>query len=129
MARSRDGNEDQTHEAIIGWLHAVLPHKEIVHVANEGRRSLWEAARLKRLGLRPGASDIFLIIPRRLIVIEVKRPADKLRKKRAGVASDEQIDFGLRVNALGHNFFIAEGIDDCRRAFAKLGIETREAKP
>ncbi len=125
---ARAGSEDEVHEAVIGWLHAVLPHKEIVHIPNESRRTLWEAARMKRMGLRKGASDIFVILPRRLVVIEMKRPADKLRKIRAGVASDEQIDFGLQVNALGHDFLIAEGINDVRRAFAALGIQTREVQ-
>jgi len=127
MTRARDGNENQAQEAMVGWFYTVLPMVEVVHVPNEGKRSKSEAARLKRLGLRVGAADLILYIPGQVITIEAKRPTDKLRKKRAGKMTAEQLDFALRLNAMGHVCFKAEGIDDCRRAFAALGIETREA--
>ena len=125
---ARDGSEDQAQEAIVEWLNVVLPVKEIIHIPNEGHRSKAEGARQKRLGLRKGAADLLVLIPKRLIVIEVKRAACKASKKRAGKSTTEQIDFGLRVNAMGHPYFVAESIDDCRRAFELLGVETREAR-
>ena len=124
---AKDGSEDQSHIAIVEWLNAVLPMKEIVHCPNEGKRSYAEAARQKRLGLRAGADDLIVFVPRFVVCIEVKRPADKLRKKRAGKPTAAQIDFGLRLNAMGHAHFIASSIDDVRRAFHALGIKTREA--
>jgi hypothetical protein len=124
MTRARV--EDHVQASIVAWLRAVLPFVEVV-AAHNNPRSAIDGARLKRMGLRKGAADLIVFLPRRVIAIEVKRPSNKLAKQRAGTLSDEQIDFGLRLNALGHHFFKAEGIDDCRTAFAALGIETREA--
>lgn len=120
-------DEDAQHAAIVEWLGLVLPMKEIVHVPNEGKRSAGEAARQARLGLRPGASDLIVFLPGRVVAIEVKRPANKTMNKRAGTMTAEQIHFGMNLNAMGHTFIRADGVDDVRRAFKALGIATREA--
>lgn len=119
-------SEDATQIAIIEWLQAVLPHKEIVHIPNTPR-SRSHGARLKRLGLRTGAADLLVFLPNRVVAIEVKRPAVKAIKQRAGSPSDAQIEFGGQMNALGHGFMVAYGVDDVKRGLAALGIETREA--
>ena len=118
--------EDACHMAIVEYLRNVLPMAEIVHVPNEGKRSPFEAARQKRLGLRPGAADLIVFLPKLVVAIEVKRPADKETNRRAGRATDAQIEFGMNLNSMGHPFFIAQSIDDVRHALAALGIETRE---
>jgi hypothetical protein len=120
--------EDAHHMAIVEFLNTVLPFKEIVHVPNEGKRSPYEAARQKKLGLRPGASDLIVYVPNRVITFEVKRPECKLTKRRAGKPTEKQIDFGLNLNAMGHAFAIVETIDDVRNALKALGVQTREAK-
>ena len=66
----RSRHEDETQAAIAEWLNVVLPLKEIVHIPNEARRSPAEAARQKRLGLRPGASDLIVFLPGRVVAIE-----------------------------------------------------------
>ena len=119
--------EDAHQAAIVEYLATVLPFAEVVHIPNEGKRSAVEAARLKRLGLRKGAADLIVFLPGRVIAIECKRPADKLTKRRAGTATLEQLDFGANLNAMGHSFFIARGIEDVRLALKTLGVVTREA--
>jgi len=119
-------SETQVQISIIEFLRAVLPAVEVVHVPNQGQRSLWFAQLLKRLGMRTGAADLIVFVPQRVICIEVKRPASP--GKRKGVESDAQIDFGLSLNALGHTYIVAYSVDDVRKALVTLGIPTREVR-
>ena len=48
-------------KAVVQWCaYMGIP---IVHIPNEGKRSPAMAAKLKRLGLRPGVPDLFLPYP------------------------------------------------------------------
>jgi hypothetical protein len=64
--------EDAIQEAIVKYLHYVLIDKIIISIPNEGRRSPAMAARLKRMGMRPGAADLLLIWRGRPFFFEVK---------------------------------------------------------
>ena len=66
MGRRRTNpSEAQEQVAAIQWIS--LKHPElipfVIKIHNEGARSPYQAMWLKRLGLRPGASDIFLSYP------------------------------------------------------------------
>lgn len=54
-------SEDQEQEAVINYcdFKKIL----VVHIANEGKRSVAYAARLKRIGMRKGFPDLFFPIP------------------------------------------------------------------
>ena len=108
------------HLAILDWLRAVLPAKLILHIPNAPRSAI-AGKRLKDMGMVKGAPDLLVVLPnQRPVFIEVKSPKGRLQK--------EQQDFMYAAHAVGAHCFVARSIDDCRKAFTALGIETREAR-
>ena len=118
-AGARRSNENAVHSSIVSWLSVACPDALPVHIPNEGKRSLWYGALLKKLGMVKGAPDLIVFFPQsRAVLIEIK---DR------GTVTPEQRAFGDRVSAMGFDWFVARSIDDCRTMFAALGIETRIA--
>lgn len=121
------GSEDEVHWSIKAWLEAVLPGCFVMHIANgfhaEGdrRERARHVARLKSLGMVPGAADL-LIFTRdgRPFFIEVKRP-------KGGVVSDDQIAFGAAVTERQVPWRVCVSVDEARQFLADIGIQTREA--
>ena len=54
-------SEDDEQAAVIEFCD--LFGIDVIHIPNEGKRSPATAAKLKRLGLRPGVPDLFFPIP------------------------------------------------------------------
>lgn len=85
-------------------------------------RSL-QAKRLKRTGMMPGASDLFLAIPRRQwhgFYIEMKKPMKyfgSMGEARRAISKD-QAEFGKRMLAAGYLWMVFFGGDQ-----ARAGIE------
>jgi hypothetical protein len=49
-------------EGIVAGLRLGLPHGwEVVHVPNGGKRSKWEGAMFKRMGVRAGFPDVIIL--------------------------------------------------------------------
>ena len=88
--------EEQEQAAVIQWKEIMLPQipdlKWLIHIPNGGLRSKSEAVRLKRIGVTPGVSDLFLPVARKGyhgIWIEMKRQHDgKLSKPQKEWLSD-----------------------------------------
>lgn len=61
-------SESGEQKALIEWADLQSHrHKELrmlVHIPNEGKRSIRAGAELKRMGLRAGFPDLFLAVPR-----------------------------------------------------------------
>jgi hypothetical protein len=69
----------------------------IFHIPNGGKRNALEAARFKRMGVRPGVSDLFLPVPIRTyhgMFVELK--ADKNKE------TDTQKEFAKMVYGFGY---------------------------
>ena len=85
--------EAQHQEALFQWWSLVhhrygLPECALIHIPNEGRRSVQTALRLKRQGMRKGVSDILLCAHNATyhgLWIELKRWG--------GRATQEQLEF------------------------------------
>lgn len=60
MQRKTGSSEAAEQEAVIQWCD--LNRIPIVHIANEGKRSVVYGAALKRAGMRPGFPDLFIPI-------------------------------------------------------------------
>src|SRR5262245_36861290 len=77
------------------WLHCPNGAERPKKTTADGRTYSPEGSRLKRMGVRPGASDIFLIAPPagRFHALEIK--------KRGEEPSDEQMDFLRDVKRTG----------------------------
>lgn len=75
-------SEDAEQEAVVEYCD--LLHIPIVHIPNEGKRSLSYAARMKRMGLRSGFPDLFVTLARggyHGLFIEMKYGNNKTTKE------------------------------------------------
>ncbi len=77
--------EDEIHTTVMEWVNINPKTKKFanlfIHIPNEGKRSYSYARRLQRLGMRKGASDLFIAYPAGLYHgawIELKRRGGKL---------------------------------------------------
>lgn len=74
------------------------------HPANGGWRNLREAARLKYMGVRPGASDIIAFHRGEFFALELKAPK--------GRPTEAQLAFIDEIKAAGGFGVVAEGLDE-----------------
>ena len=102
--------EDGIHIAVCEHLRLrAKPNVVWLHVPNGGTRNPREAARFKRMGVLPGASDLLLWDQGNSFALELKAPGGRL--------SDAQLEFLARFNDAGGHSACAEGLD---RALACL---------
>lgn len=78
-------------------------------VPNEaaGRDAAIRMARLKAMGLRSGVADLVLVLPGRVVFLEVKDTG--------GVQSEAQKRFQTKVGELGHDYFVVKSLEDVDR--------------
>ena len=96
MSKSRKYPEDEIQKECTKYLFdmEVLGWLTFYHTPNGGKRNIREAARFKSLGVRPGVSDLTIIIDGgRVLFVELKAPKGSLSKN--------QEKFLGRVDALG----------------------------
>lgn len=108
----KNNKETREQEVIISWAQIQknkYPDLEmIVHVANEGKRSLRAGAELKRMGLRKGFPDLQLLVPSKKyagLFIELK--ADKTKR-----LSKEQKEWLEKLNSYGYKAVRCNGADE-----------------
>lgn len=77
-----------------------------INVASERTRGI-----LKAMGRVAGVPDILVFVPGKVIGLEVKRPSIKGICTK-GRASDEQKEFGKRLQELGHEYHIVYSVED-----------------
>lgn len=94
---ARNGSEDGHQAALFCWAQQNkddYPGIQFMFaIPNGGQRDAITGARLKMTGVKPGVPDVFLPLPRRTyagLFIEMKKPADKEKKVRAGKTSSAQ---------------------------------------
>jgi hypothetical protein len=103
MTMQKIATEAQHQEALFSWWALVhhrygLPECALIHIPNEGKRSVQNALRLKRQGLRKGCSDILLCAHNSKfhgLWIELKRWG--------GRATQEQLDFIEAMKDCGYD--------------------------
>lgn len=102
------------------WLDAlewIGPRPVWTHIPNE-RRSLLEAVRMKRCGVRKGVPDWLFWLPGgRTLSIELKAREAARAEQRA--VRDE-------LEALGHPWRLCRSIDEMAKAMLEQGLEFRE---
>lgn len=98
--------EEGEQEAVIEYCDLLgIP---VVHIPNEGKRTVTGGARLKRAGMRPGFPDLFFPIARggyHGLFIEMKRRA-------GGKVSDAQRGWIDRLNHAGYFAIVCAGADE-----------------
>ena len=106
--------EDNEQMALFGWANlqqGKYPELErLFHIPNGGKRDAREAARFKRMGVKPGVPDLFLPVPRagyHGLFIEMKAPGGRL--------SDYQKEWLKQLEASGYAAFVCFGFDEAAR--------------
>jgi hypothetical protein len=112
------------------WQIALVQHLELRRmpgvifyaIPNGGLRSKSEAVRLKKMGVRPGASDIGFIIPPDGLAAMLECKAGKNKP------SPEQEQFGVEVEAAGALFAVAWNIDQALNILTAWRVIRPEAE-
>lgn len=112
--------EDALQISIVEYLKTVAPQCEVMAAVNHGKRTVWDGAKQKRMGLTPGAADLSIAYPfGRIFYAEIKTDKGKL--------SMAQVAWAARMRNLGHTVALWRSVEDARNTLKALGIETREA--
>ncbi len=107
-------SESEEQQALFEWVEAntyKYPElKAFYHIPNEGKRSKYEGAKLKREGLKEGVSDNCLPVKKcgfGSLYIELK-------KRQGGVVSDAQSDWIELMKEVGNAAFVCYGWEQAR---------------
>jgi len=84
-------------------------------VPNGGRRDKATGGKLKGEGALAGVSDMIIVLPRRVVFVEVKTAKGK--------QEPSQKEFQRRVESLGFEYLIWRSVDDCNK-WIKTAIKT-----
>ena len=110
--------ENFTQQEIYIWFNNTfcLTHQPdrmmIFSIPNGGNRDAREGKTLKNTGLLAGASDLIVVLPNKVLFIEVKTST--------GIQSTVQKDFENRVLKLNHDYFIVKSLQDFKDIIAKF---------
>ena len=101
LSDSKLPTEDQEQMAFIQWCDAK--HLPVFHVNNEMWTRSWkQKMRAKAMGVRPGVPDLFVVLPTRLVAIEMKR-------SKGGRVSDAQRYWLRTLNLAGVEAHVCRG--------------------
>jgi hypothetical protein len=101
--------ESAEQKAIVHWWGLQYPEyeKNLFHIPNGAKRTKFQGAELKRLGLRPGVPDLFLAVPRGTfhgMFIELKTSK--------GVVSPVQLSYLELLTEEGYCAVVSRGAED-----------------
>lgn len=106
--------EAQLQKAIVEHLRLIgTPGMIYFSLPNEGKRSPQAGLELKRMGLRPGAADLCIVVNGRAHFMEFK--------SKAGSQSPEQVAFAADCVVAGCPYELANNIDDALHVLSKWG--------
>lgn len=109
--KQRVPTEAQEQMWLMQWigLHPILKGN-VISIPNEGLRSPRNGAKLKRMGLTPGAADLFVAVPTKLyhgLFLELKRIS-------GSTVSVAQLEFGSRMRKMGYQAKICYGWEEAK---------------
>ena len=118
--------EAQAQKTLIRWWAVAcrtyqLPESVLLHITNEGKRSVVMGRILKNMGMRPGTPDLFLAVPRNGLSglwIEMKRS----KGGNLSVAQRRMLDM---LKEQGYTAHVCHGFDEarnCIRAYLKGNV-------
>lgn len=99
MILQQDLSEARLQSDCFQWFHNSFPSQRqmLFHVQNKARNAI-EGNKFKAMGVVKGVSDLILILPRRVVFIELKT--------QSGKQMPEQVDFQAKCQARGHEYRI-----------------------
>lgn len=103
--------EDRIQYDIVKYLQSAGVY--FFSVPNDaGGRSVQAMARAKSMGLRAGVSDLVLVLPGKVVFMEVKTEK--------GTSSHLQDVFRDRVQELGHLYVLVRSVEDVKNVLTNL---------
>jgi len=96
--------EDRIQYDIFMWLQANDYYAFSVPNEGAGKGQVQRMMKLKSMGLRSGVSDLIVVLPNKVVFLEVK--AEK------GKQSEAQKRFEEKVKSLGHDYFVVHSIEE-----------------
>lgn len=115
VQRAASPPETQIQQTFIELLDlCAVPELVYWAVPNGGKRSITEARRLKREGVKAGAPDVHFLLRGQFYVMEIKRQGGRL--------SDAQKLFIPRLVAAGAIAAVAYSIDQCIEQAERWGM-------
>ncbi len=108
--------EEHLTVACVNYFRLKYPKDMIYHVANERKTSKARGAKLKRMGVLAGVSDLHIPKPSELyngLIVELKYDKWKKGKKvKASWPTPEQLDFLNKMNQYRRAVAVCWNIDD-----------------
>lgn len=111
--------EDQIQKMLLDWIKRACPGAVVFAVPNGEHRNKRTAAKLKGLGVLPGAPDLVIAHNGVIAFVEVKRPK--------GRQSPQQKAFQERCAEQGLPYAVVRGEGDLQVFLEDIGIKTRVA--
>lgn len=99
--------EDSLQVAVMDYIRYQYPYILAFHVPNGGSRNPIEGSKLKRMGTLAGVSDIILILPNKILCIELKIKPNKQH--------ETQISFQKKVEQIGHLYYVCYDSDAAKK--------------
>lgn len=112
--KRRATSEAVIQRAVCAQLHALGRPGLVWWHTNNNPRSAKDGARLRRLGLTAGVSDLFLVHNGRCFALELKSERGRLSK--------DQRAFLAAINSAGGHAREAHGIDEALQALTDWGV-------
>lgn len=115
--------EALTQKAVVKWFKLQYPKlsKLLIKFDNEGKRTIAGHVEAKAMGLRPGASDLFLAYPTKIysgLFLEIK--PDKWTPGKANKEHyKRQLEFLDDMSKVGYAAELGIGFDECRAIIVK----------
>lgn len=123
LSTKRGNLEQKLQIAVINYIRMAFPDVLVFAVPNGGKRSVIEAALMKKMGVLAGVSDLLLFWNGGHGAIELKRP-DK-----TAYMSDSQVNFCAAWVARGGKFSLCNSLDGVEAALKSWGLTTHYHTP
>lgn len=123
ISPKRGNLETKLQISVINYIRMAFPDVLVFAVPNGGKRSMIEAAMMKKMGVLAGVSDLLLFWNGGYGAIELKRP-DK-----TAYMSPTQIEFAETWRKLGGRFALCNSLDGVEAALKSWGLTTRYQPP
>ena len=99
-------SEDLEQITFIQWFERTHPAVLIFHIPNGGKRSITQAMKFQKMGVKPGIPDMF--IPAWGLWVEMKR-------RKGGVLSKDQKAVIAYLESIGDAVIVCKGWEDARQ--------------
>lgn len=123
LSPKRGNLEQKLQIAVVNYIRMGFPDVLVFAVPNGGKRSMIEAAMMKKMGVLAGVSDLLLFWHGGYGAIELKRP-----DKNASM-SDSQVGFAEQWQARGGRFALCNSLEGVEAALKSWGLSTRYHTP